>query len=55
MQVGDAIEVPTRRERPEERNETDGTDAVEADPLTLRVELAIQTMIDGICERGPAP
>ncbi|MEE2781403.1 MAG: 1-acyl-sn-glycerol-3-phosphate acyltransferase [Planctomycetota bacterium] len=55
MQVGDAIEVPTRRERPEERNETDGTDAVEADPLTLRVELAIQTMIDGICERGAAP
>ena len=53
LQVGDAIEVPTRRERPAVRNETNSTDTVEADPLTLRVERAIQTMIDGLCKRGP--
>jgi len=55
MKVGDSIEVPTQRERPAERNEPDGTDAVEADPLTLRVERTIQTMIDDLCKRGPAP
>ena len=57
MQVGDAIEVPTRRERRENTNEVaiGSAHQVAIDPLTLRVEQAIQTMIDGLCRRGPAP
>ena len=55
MQVGDAIEVPVRRQRriPGEAVATDST-PTEADPLTLQVENAIQTMVDRLCDRGPS-
>ena len=55
MQVGDAIEVPVRRQRriPVEAVATDST-PTEADPLTLQVENAIQTMVDRLCDRGPS-
>ena len=55
MQVGDAIEVPVRRQRraPGEATATDST-PTEADPLTLQVENAIQAMVDHLCDRGPS-
>ena len=59
MQVGDAIEVPTRRGRGAREGDTATGPAQQgepsADPLTLEVERAIQTMIDALCVRGPAP
>mgnify|MGYP001255874719 CR=1 FL=1 len=56
MQVGDAIEVPVRRQRRVlgESSETD-SGPTEADPLTLQVENAVQAMVDRLCKRGPAP
>ena len=57
MQIGNAIDVPIRRVRlaPADQAEVNGNDMTDADPLTLRVEREIQTMVDDLCERGPLP